>query len=183
MAVGGKVGGPVLSIMDFITRDHVVRRGQRLPADHPAVKSCPTYFVPAPATTEAEAAAIHAGLVELSSAGEVLQQRPTRPIKPLVPDEDAVIAVRAVLHDKTWISFASRLSRKHPAVRRNPDAFVSVTGDVPRHRALVALDHMANLDAKTNATREIFAGQWVDQDDPFVQLHPLLFSKPDPELA
>jgi hypothetical protein len=82
---------------------------------------------------------------------------------------------------KSGIHGGTRLSRKDPAVKANPDSYVPVVpSGLKRADALLALETMQATDGDGTVT-VVHAGQWVPRDHALVQLHPHLFVLPTPE--
>jgi hypothetical protein len=176
----------------------VVRVGDRLRGDHPLLLA--TWGDGALwAPDGSDSAELGRRRVALAAAGEEASRRsyefqalpaPPRPI----PDEDAVIAIRATGHvlgdaasadgRSLFVDKGTRIARGDPLVKADPDSFREV---VPpelkgkRDRALVALVDMEEQRAD-GTTRKVWGGTWVPRDHPFTKIHPLMFKLPPPEL-
>ena len=177
-----------------------VHEGTRLRADHPVVQACPWNFVSVNVPddelnrlrverrTEEER-----GARESSSPPEsevkVLEPLPRRPDDVVavrdVGDIGAVTSQGAVpvvgRNDALAVPAGTRLPKKHPLVRENPDAFVPVNPDrVPSERARRATEPVSTMD-EDGETRTIHAGQLADRDDFLVVVNPHLFVAPEEE--
>jgi hypothetical protein len=148
--------------------DVVVKAGQRLRGDHPAVQYAPWLFLPDGTPDDAIDAHRREKYLEeqdkwRDSASLTSDYEPRIP-KPAaaVRDEDAVVAIRGA---------GDRLPRDHPMVKRDPAAFVDVCNGVPRERAMVALQQLGQDDGEGNV-RTVHAGQWLDLDDPLAAINP-----------
>jgi hypothetical protein len=102
-----------------------------------------------------------------------------------VADEDAVICVHRVFAGMHLVAeVGERFALTSWVVHEQPDCFVSVCRNVPRARAFVARESICKPSQKPGAQPwqvdvVVWARQWIDRDDPLVDLHPNLFAPLD----
>jgi len=165
----------------------VIQAGARLRGSHPAVRTHFEKFVPDGAD-DVEIWERRVALDADRSAALAEAQPGPAPAAPL-DDEDAAICVRPVRDSSSarGANAGDRLRRDSPLVKREPGSFQFVTvgpdgQEVPRDRALVALESMSHEDVG-GALTTVVKGQWVDRDHFLTTLHPRLWRLPMVRLA
>lgn len=171
--------------------DITVRAGTTLRGSHPAVQNHAWLFMPA-GTPDDEIAARRArqyATEEQAARGAHPEPERVHVPQPVTDPDDLVVATRDVFvgaqgglsvgpqGEALTAAAGTRLRRNHPLVKARPDAFVSVTNDIRRDRAVVALQQVSNT-AEDGNVRTIHAGQWADIDDPLVHANPHVFERP-----
>lgn len=166
----------------------VVPEGTRLLGGHPAVRTCPWFFMPADAPDDEIArrrASEYAEQEQEARAASPPEPGPKVP-EPAPRRGDDVVAARSAGHVAIFtmgearpvagrggqalaVAPGDRLPRDHPIVEAEPEAFRPVNpDDVPLGRARLATATVSTEDEDGNR-RVIYMGQLADRDDPLVQ--------------
>jgi hypothetical protein len=151
------------------------REGDRLPGDHPIVRSAWWYWLP-DGHTPADVAARHREVFPEPEVHVEPYQRAKPP--PPLRDEDAAVCIRplsgALALNQKGIAPGEKVPEDSPAVQANPDCFVPVVPPgLSREDAVVAKHTITAGDQVV-----VYAGQWIDRHHFEVERHPARFELP-----
>jgi hypothetical protein len=116
-------------------------------------------------------------------AAEPRKAKP-KPVRP----EDMLVATRnagrylkgkaglSVSGESLAVAAGDKVSKSHPAVKADPDAFIPVVPPgLQRRDALEALAYMSNVDENGQKTYEVYEGTWVSRSHPAAAANPAMF--------
>jgi hypothetical protein len=151
-----------------------VQKGTRLRGDHPTVAASHWYWLPDGAAPSELAERVR----EVYPEPEVHVQAYERAKPPPLRDEDAVVCIRpisgALALGQKGIAPGEKVPKDSPAVKKNPDCFVSVVPPgLSRDDAVVAKYTITAGDQVV-----VYAGQWIDRHHFEVERHPSRFELP-----